>query len=937
MNRNPLVQYLAILSLLLIMISCQLFQSASITVSGLKTEYVTDPLGVDVTTPRFSWVLKSSYRGVSQSAYQLKVAKSRDQLAEDANLLWDTGKMNSSETVNIEYEGNRLESGEKYFWRVKVWDQQGNQSQWSHIATWQMGLLNPSDWKAKWITTADTTVSAPLFRNEFDLSKPVASAYAYVTGVGYYEFYLNGQKVGDHVLDPAITHYQTRTLYETYDITDILDEGDNAAGLWLGNSGFRVQQTEGRWAWSGSYHNYGTPRGIVQILVNFEDGSSTWIMTDKDWKTSPSPITYNNVYGGENYDARREQAGWNKTGFDDSDWEGVQLVDTPTRLLDSQLMPPIRVTQTIRPVKRTHPDSNTWLFDLGQNIPGWWQVRVKGDRGTQIKVRSAETLNDSLYPTPLKPGDSLSTHKEYHRNVWTTYTLNGEGTETYEPRFFYTGYRYMEVTVDKPDQLESFEIAGRVVHSDLERNGHFSSSDTLLNQIYDAAIWSQYGNQHGYPTDCPHREKGGYTGDGQVIAETSIHDFQMNAFYRNWLNDMRDSQQENGRIPNTAPTVLGGHGGGIAWGSAYILVPWWMNSYYGDQSVLEEHYSSMKDYIGYLHNLARTDSVSSEKYIINEFGGYWDSLGEWEAPVRDRTGPINPLTNTYYWYLDTITIAKIAGELGNDQDRAKYEALADTIKKAFNEKFFLKEDNLYGTPKPYQSYLLFALSGDLVPQDHRQAVLDSLIHDIEVTSNGHLGTGILGTKHLFKVLVEEGKEDVVHQVVTKKTFPSWGNWIKNGATTLWESWNAKSSHNHQMFGTVNEYFYKYLAGIRPPMDEHSAPGYKKVHIKPYVPKDMQHAKASIQTMHGKLSSAWKQQYGQLQLDVVIPANTTGTVSIPIGDSNGGQITISENGNTVWENGKFTRVIQGIEGGKSDGEYISFRVGSGSYSFRLKGN
>jgi len=925
-------RYFVFLLLLPIVASCQSFQTDSITVSKLKTEYVRDPLGLDVTTPRFSWVLNSPDRGVSQSAYQVIVAQDRDRLDGETNTLWNTGKINSSESVGIKYQGKKLQSGEKYYWRAKVWDQDGNASGWSRIHSFQMGLIDSTDWKAKWITNTDGTVSAPLFRKEFTIDKQIKSAYAYVTGVGYYELYLNGKKVGNHVLDPATTNYKKRVLYETYDVKDLLTNGKNAVGLTLGNGPWRVLKQGNRYAWFTSFHSFGTPRGLVQVQVTYNDGSQAIIKSDGSWKTSASPITFNSVYGGEDYDARREQEGWNQTGFDDSNWNSATVTEGPGGILDSQLMPPIRVTNTIQPVKETHPNDITYLFDLGQNIPGWWKVRVNGKRGTTLKIRGAETLNDSLFPTPLKPGDSLSTQKDYHKNVWTTYTLKGGGTENYEPRFFYTSFRYVEVKVNEPDAIDTLSIAGRMAHSDLKRNGHFASSDSLFNQIYRTAVRSQESNQFGYPTDCPQREKGGYNGDGEVVAEASMHDFDMHAFYDKWLNDMQDVQLENGRIPNTSPTILGGMGGGIAWGSAYILIPWWMNQYYSDSRVLAEHYSSMKSYMEYLKNLAYNDEHPEEKYIINEFGGYWDSLGEWEAPVGKRTGPVNPLTSTYYWYLDVKTFSKILKVLKKDEESKQYLALADSIKQAFNKKFFEPETNLYGTSKVYQSYLLFALNGDMVPEGHHQAVLDNLIDNIMNTRNGHLGTGILGTKLLFKVLGSEGREDVLQTMVAQKSYPSWGYWIENGATTLWESWDARSSHNHQMFGSVNEYFYEYLAGIRAPTDSGTTAGYKKVLVKPYVPEGMKHAEASSETIHGTVKSGWTHNGNDLTLNVSIPPNTSGKVSIPTLGLDG--FKVMESGKEIWDGQKLTGNDEGILNATSGNKDINFDISSGSYSFKL---
>lgn len=928
---KKLITTITILMLLSMAVSCT--HSSSEAPQKLRVEYLPNPTGLDVDKPRFSWIMNDTNRGASQTAYRIILSNSRADVEALTGSAWDTGKISSSRNVNIEYDGEPLESGQTYYWRVRVWNENDAETGWSEIQHFQMGLLNPDDWQARWITTPDSAAAAPLLRNEFSVNKQVASAYLYVSGVGYFEAYLNGQKVGDHVLDPAITDYNDRVLYETFDVSGQLNSGHNAIGLWLGNGAWRISRGPERWTWFGTNNNFGNPMGLAQLHLTYEDGTESVITTDDTWTTSSSPITYNNVYGGEDYDARREQQGWSEPGFDDASWQPVAMAGDPGLRLESQLMPPIRVTQTIQPVQQTQPNDSTYLFDMGQNFPGWWQIRAEGGAGTELTIRGAETLNDSLFPTPLQPGDSLSEHNAYHRDVWTSYTMKGEGQESYEPRFFYSGLRYVEVKVDQPDQLNSLEVSGRVVHSDIPRNGHFASSDTLLNKIYDAAIWSQWGNLHGYPTDCPHREKGGYNGDGQVIAETSMHDFHMHSFYDKWIQDMRDTQLESGRILNTSPTMLGGTGGGIAWGSAYILIPWWMHQYYNDTRILQKHYAGMKQYMHYLEDLAsQEDENPDENYIINEFGGHWDSLGEWEAPVRDRNGPVNPLTNTYYWYLDSITFANIAGVMGEKEDRQYYLSLADSIKAAFNEKFFNPQTNLYGTDEPYQSYLLFALHGDLVPEGHRQSVVDSLVNDIMVKSNGHLGTGILGTKHLFSVLTNEGREDVIHTMATQKTFPSWGYWIENGATTLWENWRGESSHNHQMFGSVNEYFYKYLAGIRAPTDSGTTAGYKQILIKPYIPQNLDHAEASIETINGTVSSSWQINGEQLELDVTLPPNSTGQISIP--DLGNEQLTIREGEIVIWNSEGPLAEGDHITNGRREAGYVTFDVDSGVYSFIL---
>ena len=904
-------------------------RSSEVLVGDLRVEYLENPKGLEIETPRFSWKLSGSERGISQSGYHVVVATGES----DDDIIWNSSRVESDETLNIVYAGPDLESGQKYYWKVRIWDQLGEASGWSDWAGFHMGLFGPDSKKAKWITIPDSGVSSPLLRAEFEVDQNIESATAYASAIGYYEFYLNDQKVGDHLIDPAMTDFRKRVLYETYDITDLIKNGNNAVGLWLGNGGFRVGRTDGRWSWYGSHYSYGTPRGWLQIEISLTDGSTQTFFTDENWKASASPIVYNDVYGGEDYDARLEQEGWSEPGFEDSGWSLAMVADHSAIKMEPQLMPAVTVTERFQPTVTLHPDSSTYLFDFGQNFAGVWYIEVEGEAGSQLKIRGAETLNDSLFPAPLKHGDRLSMNKVYHRDVWSTYTLKGGMKETFHPRFFYSGFRYLEVSVEQ-GQIHNLRSEGWAIHNDLPRNGHFESSDSLLNKIYRAAVWSQRGNLHGYPTDCPHREKGGYNGDGQVIAETSIHDFHMHPFYFKWLNDMRDSQEDNGRIPNTSPAVIGGIGGGIAWGSAYILLPMWMYEYYGDVRILEDHYPFMKKYMAYLGDLASHDEEPLEQFIINEFGGHWDSLGEWEAPVRERNGPVNPLTNTYYWYLNTLTMSRIARVLEKEEDIRVYESLAESIKSAINDKFYLKDLHLYGTEEPYQGYLLFALNGNIVPEEDREKVLQNLIDDIMVKSRGHLGTGILGTKHLFPVLAGAGREDVLHAMVTKTTFPSWGYWIANGATTLWENWAGQNSHNHQMFGTVNEYFYKYLAGIRPPGEGMTSVGYRQVHIQPYIAEGLKYVKASVESVRGRIGSEWEKVDGGTQFTVEIPPNTSGFFTIPL---EAGQVRkIEEGGKTLWEDGTLVdHNISGVQASASDGS-IRISLNSGIYRFFVTG-
>jgi alpha-L-rhamnosidase len=929
--RTSLIRAIFIVLVVVINISCT--DSKKTLVTNLQCEYLTNPLGVDIQQPRFSWNISSELRGVSQSAYRIIVADSPEKLRKKQGNIWDSEKVMSEQSTNLVFQGAPLQSGRNYYWNVIVWNQDDEQISISEAAFFYTGLLSMSDWEAQWITAIDTSISAPLFRKEFEVDKKIRSAYAYVTGVGYYELYLNGEKVGCHVLDPGRTEYRKRILYSTYDVTEQLKKGLNVAGIILGNGSYRLYLTKDRFGWIRNETPNNIPRSIMQLDITYTDGSKSRIITDKSWKFSDSPITYNNIFGGEDYDARLEKPGWSSAGFDMSDWHDVAVVSTPGVDLQSQLMPPIKVVNTIKPVSQTNPEPGVYLYDLGQNIPGWCRLKVRGASGVKLRVRGAETLNDSILEKPLQPGDRIST-QVYHSNVWTDYTLKGNSNEVYEPRFFYTGFRYVEITTDDPDILESLEMEGRVVSTALEPNGQFITSDSLINKIYRASRWSQIGSSQGVCASDPHREKGGYGADNQVVVEKSIHDFQMASFYTKWLDDWRDSQYENGGMPNTAPTYVGGRGGGIPWGSAYILIPWWMYQYYSDIRILENHYLKMTYYHNYLANLARTDSNPGEAYIINEFDIYWLSLGEWISPGRAE-GPNRPMVSTYYYYLNTSVMSKIASVLGHNDDALKYSALADTIKNEINKKFFDPETNQYGTDTLYQTYQVLALAGDIVPEGHQEEVMQSLIDDINITHKGHLNTGILGTKYLWQVLAQAGRSDLAYSVITQTTYPGYGYWIANGATTLWEAWGGYNGHNHQMFGSVVDFFYKYLAGIRSPMDSGTTTGYKHIHIQPYVPDGLSSVEASFRTIEGIVESAWENQSDLFRLRVGIPANSDASISIPLLDFE--NISVTENGNPVWANRSFVEGVKGISGASIGKDFITFSTGSGSYDFILSGD
>jgi alpha-L-rhamnosidase len=926
--RKPLEGILILVLFIVVTTACTSHQE--IKVNDLRVEYISNPLGMDTPHPRFSWKLDSERRGVYQQAYQLIAGESLKDVKNGTGKIWDSGKIVSGQTVNLEYDGAPLQSNKKYYWRVRVWS--GDEKHfWSEPAMFHTGILDENEWTAQWVTAQEEiTNESPLLRGQFKVDKKVEQAIAYVTARGFYEFFLNGEKVGDHVLDPAITDYSKTILYSTFDVTSMVKRGNNVAGAILGNGAWNLRKTDGRWSWGTGGDSFGNPAFLMQLMITYADGSQTGVVTDNTWKYAQGPITFNNLYGGEDYDARKEVDGWLNEGFNDGNWKQVVQASEPAGKLKSQMMPPLRVTETIQPVKMTNPSPGKYFFDLGQNIAGWWRLQVNGTPGQVIRVRAAETLNNAQFPKPLEDGDNISTKYRYQEQIWTDYTLKGNGAEVYEPRFFYNGFRYIEVTTSDNKNPVQLNVEGKVVRTDVERNGNFESSDPLLNQIHLAGLWSQKGNFHSYPTDCPQREKGAYNGDGQVMAETSMHDFHMAPFYTKWVNDMRDAQQENGRIPNTSPTLVGGMGGGVAWGSAYILIPWWMHNYYNDTRILKQHYPNMKRYVLYLKDLGTKDENPDEPYIINNFYTYWYSLGEWVAPGQ-KNCPNQPVVNTFYYYYNSLLLSRIADVLGHVEDSRYFLALSDTIKREFNKKFYDPKTALYGSKETYQTYQLLALLGDLVPDDDCDRVFNTIVDDIKMR-DGHLNTGIIGTKYLFTTLASQGQGELAFTVATKRTYPSYGYWLDNHSTTLVEEWDGANSHNHHMFGSVVEYFYKYLAGIQSPMEGNSSKGYSHIFIEPQVPEKLEFVNASIETVAGTVSSDWKKETNTFTHRVSIPANTTATVVLPVFDF--GNVNVWEGNSKIWEDNRFVEGTSGILQMKMERGRLIVNIESGEYNFRV---
>ncbi|MDZ7338448.1 MAG: glycoside hydrolase family 78 protein [candidate division KSB1 bacterium] len=889
--------------------------------SDLRCEYLVNPIGIDVREPRFSWVLEPVRRGQRQVAYQLIVCSKGEQAGRGVGDVWDSGRRESEQTCHVTYAGPPLESRQRYFWRIRWWDDEGRASPWSEIAFFEMGL-QPEDWQGQWIGRKDNEefstrmpqlfgqeLSAGVharpvyFRKEFRLPCGARQARVYVCGLGYYELRLNGEKVGDRVLDPPQTDYHKLALYSTYDITDLTGE-ENAFGIILGN-GRHIKA-----------FGFGPPRFILQAHFWLEDGSEMVVVSDPSWRTAYGPLVEDGMYHGERYDARLEMPGWDQPGFADRSWEPGVVVDGPA--LAAQMMPPIRVTATIRPHRVYSPEPGVYVYDFGQNFTGWARLRVRGPRGTEVRMRYAELVS---------PDGKINTAPNQNAEATDVYVLKGEGIECYEPRFTYHGFRYVEVK-GFPGAPTLEDLEGRVVHSDVPRTGEFHCSHELLNQIHRNILWGQLSNLMSIPTDCPQRdERHGWMGDAHLSAEEAILNFDMAGFYTNFLRSIRLAQKEDGSVPDIVPPYLPmAYPADPAWGSAYNIIGWYLYQYYGDLRVLEAHYEGMKAYVEFLRS-------NADGHIIRGLGKY----GDWCPPgsiFPKKTGL--DLTSTWYYYFDVVLLSRMAKVLGRKEDAADYAELASRVREAFNKEFL--EGEQYQAKRlsridtlPNQTSNVLPLFLDMPPADKKQAVVGKLVHGIVNEHDSHLDTGILGTCYLLDVLTDNGYAELAYTIATQESYPSWGYMVREGATTLWERWEkleskGMNSQNHIMLGSVDAWFYRAVAGLRC-----AAPGWRRIIVKPHLFPGLHFATARVQTILGRAEVSWEPQGEALLLRVHIPVGAEADVYLPVF---GQKPTVTEGRNPVVKRGSTVgRLPEGVQVEQLDSERVRLRVLSGTYVFR----
>ena len=846
----------------------------------MRCEYLENPEAVDVPSPRLSWIVRtdSTVYGQCQSGWQVQVASSEELLRRGRADRWDSGRV-GGDSMRVRYGGKPLRSRDACWWRVRVWDAGGRPSAWSAPAHWHMGLLGEADWQAQWIGApgqddgplspdgTEPPLPAPLLRKSFGVApgRKVVSARVYVTGLGYFELYLNGEKVGRDVLAPNQTNYDKRpgladcgipvednfreytVPYLAYDVTERLRSGENVIGAMLGNGFYNVR---GRWTMA-----YGSPRLIAQLEIVYDDGSQERVVSDPTWKVAEGPVRMDQIYAGEEYDARCEQPGWCAPGFDDSAWQNAVPRRAPYGRLRAQNGPADRVMEVLKPVKIEKLGGGRYRVDFGETVSGWVRLHgVRGEAGRRIEIKYlSESPNGS-----------------------NAYTMKGEGPEDYATRFTWYVFREVELS--------------------------------------------------GWPGElCPHRERSAYTGDGQTVCATVMHRFDAAAFYSKWIGDILAAQNpDTGYVPNGAPWQPG-CGGGVAWGAAICIMPWEFYLHYGDRDMLARNLDGMKGYVDYLGGWADADGVIYARAPHGREPVYWMNLGDWCPPGKL---PSDTLVHTFYYWRCADIAARTARVLGDSAGAQRYGALAERVRRAFHGRFYDPGTGSYG---PFGGDVFALYMG--VPPERYPRVCAALRDNIR-RNGGHLDTGIYGTQFLLEVLCDNGMNDLAYGIMTKRTFPSFGHWIEQGATTMWEQWDGGNSHCHPMFGACLTWLYRRVAGME---SDPERPGYRHIVFRPRPVGDLTWARYAQLTSRGEASVRWERTAGGFMLEADIPAGSTATVWVPLGDGQArADVRLSHPAGVSFVRVDETAEVRPGNGGISGDRFHRYAVyevkGSGRYRF-----
>lgn len=836
-------------------------QNKQISLYDLKSEYLINPIGLDVKNPRLSWKIIDKRQGAIQNAYSLSLGTDSLKVAAGNGSHWNTGKINSDDQMVV-YSGKELQAFQKYYWSITVWDKNNEKVQAENLASFEMGMMEIWNWKGSWISDSRdiNKKESPYFRNEFKIQKKVKKARVYIAAAGLFELYLNGKRIGDHQLDPSYTRFDRRNLYVTHDVTSYLQK-NNAVGVLLGNGWFNHQSTA---VWD--FHEApwrARPMFCLDLKVTYQDGSVETFSSNNDWKTSSGSLIFNSIYTAEHHNAQREQKGWNLFGFDDVNWKKSIITSAPSNNIVAQALHPIKHTLEIQPVKMRKINPQKYIFDLGRNIAGISRVKLKGEAGTILKVTHSELLDQKgeidlsniiVHYSPTDDTDPFQTD---------IYTLSGEGLETFSPKFNYKGFQYIEILSNKPIELTKQSVTGIFMHSDVPSVGEIKSSHPLINKLWSATNNAYLSNLFGYPTDCPQREKNGWTGDAHIAIEMGLYNFDGITVYEKWLADHRDEQQTNGILPSIIPSSGWGYewGNGPDWTSSLAIIPWNIYLFYGDSKLLADCYDNIKRYVDHITEI-------SPGYIT-----HW-GLGDW-VPVKSKTP--KQFTSSIYYYVDAKILANTAKLFQKEKDYQKYSKLAAGIKDAINSQFFDPKTAIYGSG--FQTELSTPLFWGIVPEAYSKKVAKNLAKKV-ISDNRHIDVGLLGSKAILNALSENGYADLAFEVATQEDFPSWGAWIKEGATTLFEDWKVDKerrgamSRNHIMFGEIGAWFYKALGGIKP---DPEYPGFKNILLEPHFVTDLDRFEAQHKGPQGEIQSRWERKNGIVFYDVVVPPNSSATL------------------------------------------------------------
>ena len=887
-----------------------------LSLKNLTVDHKINPMGIGNKQPKFSWKIKGAGNDIMQTAYSIRVAT--DEKFSSSKIVWQSGKVESEESILQSYKGPDLKSGNRYYWQVKIWDNKGKESKWSTTAYYEMGLLSQSDWKAKWIEMENDTIRyspSPHFRKEFLTTKTVATARIYVTSHGFYELQLNGKKVGDQVLTPGWTSYGKRLQYQVYDVTNMLLKGNNAIGAVLGDGWYR-----GTLAWGNNWAIYGKRLGVLfQLKITYTDGSESMVISDETWKASnDGAIRMNDIYNGETFDATKKLIGWNNTGYDDKNWQHVKIGYYNNVNLIASEGSPIRKIQEIKPVKIFRTPKGKLIADMGQNMVGWLRLKVSGKKGTVVTLRHAEVMD--------KYGEFYTTNLRVAK-CQVIYTLDGTGEESYEPRFTFMGFRFVEIS-GFPGELKVDNLTGVVVHSDMAVTGSYECSNPLINQLQHNIQWGQKGNFVDVPTDCPQRdERLGWTGDAQAFCRTAAFNMDVSSFFTKWFKDITADQKPGGEVPDVIPDILNKQDALSAqpssgWGDVSVIAPWTMYLVYGDKDFLINQYQSMKAWVEYIRKKA------GDSYIWKGGSKYGDWLF-YHPPVNNHTEPDgytdHDFIATAFYAYSTSILAEAAKALGKTDDAKMYADLFNKIKDVFINEYITKAGRV-GTNS--QTSFVLALKFNLLPENLRAKAAEFLVNDIK-SRNNHLSTGFLGTPYLCHVLSDNGYTDTAYDLLLQETYPSWLYPVKMGATTIWERWDGEktdstfqdpgmNSFNHYAYGAIGDWMYRVSAGI-----ETMGPGYKHIILQPHPTGKLTYSRASFESSYGTIASGWERKDGKVIIKVMIPANTSATIILP-----------AESQDKVTEEGKALSQNVYLKDIRTSDNKLTMQAGSGEYTFEI---